>query len=91
MSESKGTIKIKLVRSPICTPEKHKLDVFRAIVGAILGQILAFITLIVLIRARQARGIAAQWIAVDVAAAVGMKKYGKEKMEKMAKAGRKKK
>jgi len=27
MSENKGTIKIKLVRSPICTPEKHKVIV----------------------------------------------------------------
>ena len=24
MSEGKGTIKIRLKRSPICTPEKHK-------------------------------------------------------------------
>lgn len=27
MSETTGTIKIKLVRSPICTPEKHKVIV----------------------------------------------------------------
>jgi large subunit ribosomal protein L30 len=27
MAETEGTIRIKLIRSPICTPEKHKVMV----------------------------------------------------------------
>jgi hypothetical protein len=52
----------KVVEAARPAPEERKLDVFRAVVGAVLGIILALITLIVLIGARKVRGVAAQWI-----------------------------
>ena len=46
---------------PAPAPEKRKLDIFRAVVGAILGDLLALLTLVVLIGTRKVQGLAGQW------------------------------